>query len=154
MPAWPPHRELTNYADLNGDGIVDLKDFFLFADEFGKTYEVPALRFDGIYRARIVFSGGVTISDIRFYRDGTVRNKSTDGRDPASVYETLDDPTILAVWSGVYHLSGGLLSFTITSFSGNVDYLDTVNFGALDLATHSHINERRAIDQWQFHAVL
>jgi len=75
-------------GDLNKDGTVDLEDFFIFADNFGKAGAPEAagdLRFDGAYW-RIL---GGEIEWLRFYTTGVVQHMITASFSPGSMGEYL-----------------------------------------------------------------
>jgi hypothetical protein len=113
-----------------------------------------AVRFDGLYRApeddddsgheRYWYY-------LRFYGDGTVLAVSSFGT-PQEVIRTLNKERA-AVSRGRYTVERDQIKFSAENKEGVVDYEGTIQSNGLKLRSHSHINEHKSEDLYQFEKV-
>jgi hypothetical protein len=110
-----------------------------------------AVRFDGLYYA----SGTVTNSSdkpywyyLRFYDDATVLGVSSTGT-PQQVIRWFNKEH-QNISRGRYNVQGDQIKFSHKSKAGVVDYEGTIQSNAMNLRSHSHINESKMEKIYKF----
>jgi hypothetical protein len=109
----------------------------------------PTVRLDGLYQTkRIRFEGTEYTAYLRFYSDGMVINVSATGS-AAQVARWFTREN-KAVQKGYYSVSGPTLRFSATSKEGTVDYEGNMEDQKLVLRSHSHVNDHRDVEEFEF----
>ena len=120
-----------------------------------------ALRFDGIYAAKVEGKGGPAaamqggggpagIDLLRFTKDGKVQSLSVGAASALeSAVKSLLAGTDKAA-TGTYAVKDGVLRFTLTSKLGSVEYAGGVKDDQLSLRWHSAINDATVEESFQF----
>jgi hypothetical protein len=110
------------------------------------------LRFDGVYQSgmkmtEVSGSKYTYWKYLRFYEDGSVAGVSSPDTPErllrGGVTRSFDS-------TGRYTIKGSEIEFSLTSRQGTLDYAGSIEPDGLKLEWYSHINQRRAPEEYQF----
>ncbi len=147
----PPIARLDdlNWLDLFPDRNASLEKLVRFLTPItAQESMVSMVLVDGIYQSRRISEGGLNYwYYLRFYSDGTVITCSSTGQQNQIVHWFNKENSLVSV--GHYKIMGSLISFSVSSDCGVVDYAGEIVGNTIVVHSYSHINGHRSLAEFR-----